>query len=155
MIRITFIEFLFRGIPEGFLFLLMFYELSKTKIEYKTYILSSFICGTLSYLIRMLPIQLGINSMLNICIMVLFCVKIIKVNAKKTIQIVMFIYILEFICEFFNMLMIIYVFHISLEDAFKSPILKLIYGSPSLIMFTFSIYLVHIYMNKKTLINVK
>lgn len=70
-ISISIVELTIKGIPEGLLLILALHLFTKTKIESKKYFILSGSYIVITYLIRMLPIQLGINTMLSILTLVL------------------------------------------------------------------------------------
>jgi len=70
-ISITIVELLIKGVPEGLLLILALHLFTRTKIETKKYFALSVSYVVITYFIRMLPIQLGINTMLSILTLVL------------------------------------------------------------------------------------
>lgn len=69
-ISISLVQLLFKGVPEGFLMTLSFHLFTNTKIEWKrfSFLLSANIL--LPYLIRFLPISLGVNTILSLLLLI-------------------------------------------------------------------------------------
>lgn len=148
MIRVSFLELIARAIPESLIFVWACYVLSKTKIHYKEYIISSLLLGVLGYLVRLLPIQFGINTVLNLSALIFFNIKINKIAVTKSIQLSLTIMILEFMCEFFNMVLIKFVFKLDMTYVFSNPRLKIIYGIPSLALLILVVIIINLCSNK-------
>ena len=66
MLKITLFEFIVRGIPEEFLFVFAVYTFTRTAINLKRYLIASFVFWISEYLIRSLPIQYGINTVIGL-----------------------------------------------------------------------------------------
>ncbi|MBU3109557.1 hypothetical protein [Clostridium gasigenes] len=134
MLKLEPIEFLFRALPESFLFILAIYSFSKTKINKNRYITSSIICGLAAFLIRMLPISYGVHTILDMGVAMLLGVIIDKVDVEKAIKSMLIVVIIEFIFEGVNILIIQNIFKADTNEVFSNPVLKTLYGIPSLIM---------------------
>lgn len=141
MIEITLIELIGRVIPEELLFMWGCYILSNTKFNYKRLFLSSIILAVFVYLIRLLPIHFGINTLLNIILFTFLNIKVNRINTIKSIQVTLYSMALGFACEFINVAIIKYIFRADLDYVFSSPILKIIYGTPFFVIFTMFIIL--------------
>lgn len=70
-ISISVIQLLTKGVPEGMLIVLALHFFTRTKIEWKKYFMLSVLYITATYLIRFLPIKLGINTMLSLLVLIL------------------------------------------------------------------------------------
>lgn len=151
MLKITLLEFFLRGLPEGFLIIWAVYAFSKTVINTKKYIVSSIILIIAVYLVRLLPIQYGVHSILNIIVIIVVTVNISKINIIKSIQASIMAMILEFMCEGINIFIIKYIFKADIEHVLSEPSLKILYGIPSLLIFvaTVSTYYFWLARNKK------
>lgn len=149
MLKLTLLEFFLRGLPEDFLLTFAVYAFSKTVINAKKYIISSILLTLIVYLIRFLPIQIGVNTILNIFGLIFLTVNINKISIIKSIQACIMTIILEFICEGINMLVIQYIFKLNINSVFKEPTLKILYGIPSLLIFACFITLYYMKKLKK------
>jgi len=152
MLRTTLLEFFFRGLPEEFLIIFAVYAFSKTVINIKKYILSSILLVIAVYLIRLLPIQYGVHTILNIIVTIVLTVNINKIGIIKAIQASIVTIILEFICEGINMFIIQYIFKANIVNLLSDPLLKILYGIPSLLIFAaiVSTYYFYLVRNKKS-----
>lgn len=70
-ISISVAELLIKGIPEGMLTILALHFFTRTSIEPKKYLFLCIWYIGITYLVRELPIQLGINTMLSMLAMIL------------------------------------------------------------------------------------
>jgi hypothetical protein len=135
MYKITFLEFIIRGIPEGFMFFLAAYAFSKNKIELKKYILSSLLFSGIVYLMRFLPVQYEALTILNLIVLIGLAAIINKINVIKAIKAGIIIMILGFICEGLNIFIIQFVLQKDLNIIFSNNTLKVLYGIPSSVIF--------------------
>lgn len=135
MLKISFLEFIIRGIPEGLLFFLAVYAFSKNFIEVKKYLFSSILYSFMVYLIRFLPIQNGADYILNLSVLIVLTVFVNKFPIIRSIKIGIIIMLIEFICEGINVFFIQSIFKKNWNVIFKDDVLKLIYSSPSLLLF--------------------
>lgn len=134
-LQLSFFEFLCRTIPEALLFILAIYIFSGVKFKVKRFLLSSFILAIITFLVRMLPISYGIHIMLNIIVFFSIQNLIIKINITDSIKYSILTAILMSICEGFNV-GFLKIFNVNrIEEIFNNPILKTLYGLPSLIIF--------------------
>lgn len=134
MLKLTLLDIFFRGLPEEFLIIFAVYAFSKTVINIKRYMLSSIIFVIAIYLIRLLPIQYGVHTILSIIVIIVLTVNINKINIIKSIQASIIVTILEFICEGINMLIIQHIFKANIVYILNEPTLKILYGIPSLLI---------------------
>lgn len=139
--HLSFFELIIRGIPEGILFVFAVHIFSNTKIKFKNYVVSSIILTTTIFLIRMLPISYGIHTILNIIMLVVITSVVLKISIIDSIRSGILTAILMFICEGINMGLIQLINGNEIEKIFSNPILKTVYGLPSLIIFTIIILL--------------
>ena len=135
MLRITLLEFLLRGLPEAFLMVFAVYSFSKITVMIKKYIITSMLFVIAVCLIRLLPIQYGVHTILNIIVLIVLTVNINKINIIKSIQASIMVAILEFICEGINMFIIQYIFRLNVKYVLSKPLVKTLYGLPSLLIF--------------------
>lgn len=149
MLKLTLLEFFLRGLPEGFLLIFAVYAFSKTAINIKKYIISSIIYVIAVYLIRLLPIQYGVHSILNIIVIIVLGVNISKINIIKSIQASIMAMILEFICEGINVFIIEYIFKADIVHVLSEPLLKILYGIPSLLIFVATVFTYYFWLAKR------
>ncbi|AWK52935.1 hypothetical protein DIC82_18895 [Clostridium beijerinckii] len=150
MFEIQFIEVFVRILPESLLFIWACYALSQTKIKLNRYFLSVIFDTIITYGINFLPIHPGVNFLLQIGTLIIALVIINKINIIKSIQVSICVYIIEFICEFINLLLVKYLFKADIDYIFSNFKLKMLYALPSLLLFVCSIILLNFIINKKT-----
>lgn len=142
MLKLSLLELFFRAIPEAFILVLASYAFSDRSIDKLKFCLSSVLLGMLTFIIRMLPIHFGVHTIILIGIYVLISVKINKLDVLKSISAVLISSIVLFFCEWINVFVLTYVFKYNIEIAFRNQFEKVLYGSPSLLLFSFIIILV-------------
>ena len=114
-ISISLVQFLIIGIPQGFLFVLAIYLLTGTNFDQKKYLILSSAATVFTYLIRFLPITLGVNTMLSLLSLIILFLVVYKfqLDLPKSIRlIVSVIAIFIFICfsELMNELILVVLF---------------------------------------------
>lgn len=135
VLRLSWFEFFIRAIPEEFLFVLAIHGFTKTRINLNKYLLSAVIVAIMTYLIRLLPIQYGIHSLLGLIMVVVVVSYINKVDIIQSIRAGIITFILCFICEGINLFFLQFALKIDLNMLITNPILKTLWGLPSLILF--------------------
>ena len=149
MLKISILEFFLRAIPESFLIVFFTYIFSKTAINKKRYALSSILATVFIYTIRCLPINLGVHTILGIVIMIILNVNINKIHVIKAIRSTIIAFALEFICEILNVVIIQNVLGLDMKNAFHDNVSRLLYSSPSLIMFALVVLSYYFILLKK------
>lgn len=147
MLELRPIEFLLRGLPEGFLVVFAIYIFSKTEIDKKKYLITSIIFSLIIYIVRLLPISYGVHMILSLLILLLIIVSYNKIDVIKGVKSIILIYLLQLISELINVF-ILNLMNIDLEVLSLNPVCKIILGFPSLIITAIIIYIVFI-INKK------
>lgn len=135
MLRLTSFELVGRIIPEAFVLIFAMITLSDTKFNVKRYIISSLLLAIGEYFIRMLPINYGVPTILDIFIMIIIMRTINKTDVILSIKSSLITTIGLFIFEGLNVLSLSVIFKDRLEEIMLNPTLKEICGLPSLICF--------------------
>lgn len=149
MLKLSFLEFFIRLIPEAFLVIFAVYAFSKTNINVKKYFISSVIFSIMIFIIRLLPIHYGVHTILGIIVLIALIVNINKIDIIKSIQAVIISIIVQFICEGVNVFIIQNIFKMDINYVFNEPLLKILYGIPSLIIFACIIIIYYIKVSKR------
>lgn len=134
MLKISLFEFIVRGIPEEFISVLGVHAFTKTGINLKRYLLSGTLFWVLAYLIRLLPIQYGINTILSVIILIALTTLINNIDIIKSIRATIIIFILEFAFEGINLLIIQLILRNDLKKVMSDPVLTTLYGLPSTVL---------------------
>lgn len=155
MLKLQPIEFFLRGLPEGFLFILSIYAFSKTKIDKKRYVASSIICAIAFFSIRMLPISYGVHTILSIGVTILLGSTINGIDVIKVVKSILIYVIIQFVTEGINIFIIQNILNVDINEVFSNPIVKTLYGIPSLMMASIIIVIYYLTkLRKGELINV-
>ena len=149
MLKITPFEFIVRLLPEAFIFMFAAYTFSKTKIDKKKYLISSIILGTCVFLIRMLPINYGVHTILNIITLPIISHVINKIEIIEAIKASIMTSILLFIVEGLNMVALSTVFGENVSQIMANATTKTICGLPSIILLSIIVCCNYYYLRKK------
>ena len=149
MLRLTMFEHEVRLIPEVLLFIFATYAFSSTKINIKRYIFSSISLGVCVFLIRMLPINYGVHTILNLIVLTIITIVINNIDVINGIRSSIITSILLFFCEGFNVLILNILYGETIQQLIADPITKTIYGMPSLICFAIIVISYYCFLSKR------
>ena len=149
MLKVTFFETLVRGIPEALTMMLAMYAFADRKVEKKEYLTSSLILSLVVYLIRLLPINYGVHTILNIFVLIFLAFNINKIDLIVSIKASILILMILFLCEGLNLWIIENVLNKNIDILFQSILNKVIYGIPSTIMFSVTVVSYYLIALKK------
>ena len=135
MLKLTVFEFIIRTIPEAFIVIFACYIIANNKPNIKKYIISSILFAICVYFIRILPINYGVNTILSIIVQTMILTNINKIDVIQSIKSSLITIICLFSLEMLNLLTLSFIFKDQLKEVMLNPILKIIYGLPSLIVF--------------------
>lgn len=136
MLKISWIELLVKGFPEGFLSVLSIYIFTNTKFNRNKYILLSILMTICTYLIRLLPISLGVNTMLSLLILIILFIILGKAEPQAVIKSVIIMAIFLFVSEGINSLILYAMFGMEKAQTFvNDPTSKSLSSIPSTIIF--------------------
>jgi len=153
-IAISVTQLLIKGIPEGFLMILALHVFTRTKIEMKKYITISVLYIVITYLVRFLPITLGVNTMLSLLTMLLLFQATYKAQLGKVVRSVISvvaIIICVMISEMLNMLVLYTIYGQSKAEEllnFGTELTKSVATIPSTIFLGLFIFLAHLVLTK-------
>ncbi|MDP4145355.1 MAG: hypothetical protein Q8936_12875 [Bacillota bacterium] len=153
MLKLSLMEFLLRTTPESFLLIFAAYLIDFKTIEKKRFILSSLLLAVSTYLLRLLPIHYGINTLINIPIYIFLCVSINKISIIKAVPTSLIVPIILAICEELDVLIVKCFLNGDITRIMDNKILKLAYMTPSMILFAIVmvIFYLTIYRSKKNI----
>ncbi len=153
-IAISVTQLLIKGIPEGFLTMLALHVLTRTKIDGKKYSLLSSVYVVLTYLVRFLPITLGVNTMISLLTLILLFQVTYKTQLGKVVKsVVSAVLIMTFvmISEILNMLILYIIFGQSKAEEllnFGSELTQSLVTIPSSIFLGLFIILSHVILTR-------
>ena len=149
MLSTSLFEFIARGFAEEFLFVLAVHAFSKTGINLKKYLLSGTIFWILAFLIRLLPIQYGIHTILSLISLIVLVSWINKIDIVKAIRAGLITFILTFVFEGINIFIIQFILKVDINIMMNNPILKTLYGLPSIILFGIFVITYYIRLSRR------
>jgi hypothetical protein len=94
MLKISLIELLIKGIPEGLISIFAFFVFAKIKSNAKLFFGTSAVFVFSTYLIRFLPILPGVNTILSVFVLIVFAFKVLNVPVINSIKSSLYIAIL-------------------------------------------------------------
>lgn len=149
MLKLHPIEFFLRTIPEGFLFVFVVYVFSKTAIDKKKYIISSVLFAIIIFMVRLLPINYGVHTILSLILLLMLTTKYNKIDVMKSISSVLILVLIQFLAEAINILIINLIPNINTDILLEDPVYKTLLGLPSLITIGLIVYLFYVVGKKK------
>lgn len=84
--QITFMKYLLGFALQGFAIMLGIYTFNKQKLILKDYIVVSLLIAILSWAVKLLPITIGVGTIINMVFTYLICVILLKMHAYTTIR---------------------------------------------------------------------
>lgn len=149
MLQVTLIEFILRGIPEAFIHLFAMYTFTGVKLDKHLYIKTGIILSIIMLFIRCLPISYGIHTILIIMAMITLSITLNKLGIIETIRAAIINVIVQFLAEGINMMLIQGVFGKSVQEISSKPIVKVLYGIPSLVIWMTAIFTYYKWIGRK------
>ncbi|MGL4570786.1 MAG: hypothetical protein ACRCVJ_06955 [Clostridium sp.] len=153
MLHLSFLELIFRAIPESFALIFGMYLFSNIVLKPGKYIISSLLLATATYSVRFLPISYGMNTIISIMVLIAIAIYINEANLLQAVAGGIFSIVLLFICEGLNMFILQGVYGDKLINIFQNPVCKIISGLPSLIAFFIILAIYKLIINKRNLRN--
>jgi len=154
-IAVNIIVLLIKGIPEGLLVVLALHIFTRTKVDIKRYLLLSFIYITAIYLIRFLPITLGVNSVLSLFVLIIGFQVVNKPQLSQAIRTIAFaavILILVAVSEVLNMLLLTVIYgEAKAAELFNASdgLIKSISATPTNVFLAIFIFIGYLILKKK------
>lgn len=149
MLKLSLFEFVVRVIPEVLIFVFSAYAFSQVALDRNRYFLSSLLLGIGVFIIRMLPINYGVHTILNIIMLTVIACSINRIDKIKAIKSSIIMTIVLFVCEGINVSILSLLYGSKLEGILANSELKTIYGLPSLIAFGIIVMSYYIYLKKR------
>lgn len=153
MLKVTFLELFLRFIPESFIIIIAGYILSTKIFNPKLVCISTAILSVIVYLIRLLPIQFGVHTLLEAAAAVFLLITVNKIYVKGAVFSVFTFIIIEGIFEIANMIFIQNLLKIDINSIITHPAQKVIWFTPSLLITAFAVYVVGVFLNKYKSVN--
>lgn len=155
MLKLTWIEFFLRALPEMFILIWGIHIVSRKAFDIPKYIISSIVLSILGFFLRWLPIYFGVHMIINI-IFIISIMVIIKIPLIKSIYGTLLMFFILSLSEFLNMI-ILNLLNINISMDSLSPVSKCVWGIPSLIFLSLFIinmnYILKIKERKKDAYN--
>jgi hypothetical protein len=137
-----------RTIPENILLFYASYVIINTKTDMKKIIYSGIILGIINYLVRLLPINFGVHTILGLLVYIGILSKYHKVELFKSIKIALISMIILFISDAITVYAYINIFKISGEILFNKTIIGSLLSMPTLIIFVLILICIKLIKNR-------
>jgi hypothetical protein len=149
MLKISLLDLLLRTFPESFLFVFAVYLFCHKKFDRNRIIASTVIFSFAVYSIRLLPIQFGIHTILNILVYVTLCIKINKIPFAKSIAYSLILMAMLSASEQLNTVVLNHIFGQNVSTILNDDLFKNIYFMPSMILFFIGIIICYKVLYRK------
>lgn len=150
MLKVSILDMCFMGFSESLLLVWAISLINMKKLNIKIWILLSIFFTIIVYFLRMLPIQYGAHTLISVAILIVNAHYINKTPLIKSISSSLIVVILLFICEFVNIVLLMYLFKVNIQKMVNLPLQKTIVVLPSLMLFVIFI-LIFNNVNKKNI----
>ncbi|WP_236897403.1 hypothetical protein [Clostridium beijerinckii] len=150
MFKLTCIDFFFRTIPETFILIYGIHTISQKSINIHKYILSGLILSILIFFIRELPIYFGVHTEFSM-VATMFTMLFVDIPLILNIQSTFLIYLMLSLSEFVNMLLLNKA-QVNTDISILEPLIRCLYGIPSLIILILLIISIKFLLKKRRLI---
>jgi hypothetical protein len=147
MLKLQWIEIFLRCIPEMLLMIFGIHVVARKSINMKIYILSSIIIGVVTFLVRILPIYFGVHTFITV-ILIICAMSIIGIPIIHAIYSTLFMVLILSLSEVLNMA-ILNLFNINTSIQFSNPIIKSMFGIPSLIITYLFIMIIRYFIKRR------
>lgn len=147
MLRLTWIEFFLRSIPEIFILIWGIHVVSKKSINVPKYIISSIVLSILTFFVRWLPIYFGVHIVIN-QILIISIMVIIGIPIIKSIYSTLLMFSILTLGEFIDMILLNFL-NINASIEFMNPLKKCLYCLPSLIFLLLFIIIMNYLLKMK------
>jgi len=148
MLKISLFELVTRGIPEGFLFILANLAYAKKKIIPLPYLVSSILLIIFTYCARLLDINFGVHTILNLICLVSLSVYINKIDLFKAVKGSMFATLIMVFVEAINVVILQFIFKDNLKLIIDDPFKKALAGIPGIMVYGVIIISAYLYFMK-------
>ncbi|SMC24554.1 hypothetical protein SAMN02745134_02208 [Clostridium acidisoli DSM 12555] len=135
MLKVSFLELFFRGFPESILFIWAISLINMKKISKKVWLLLSIFLSIIVYMVRLLPIQFGVHTLITVVFLIISTNYFIKLPLTRAISSSLIVITLLSICEFINSVLLIHLFNIDILNLVNIPSKKILIYMPSLVLF--------------------
>ncbi|MBP2033521.1 hypothetical protein J2Z42_002224 [Clostridium algifaecis] len=149
MLKISLLTLLLIGAPESFLFVFSGYLFYHKKFDKKRIVISTVILTLGIYIVRLLPIQFGIHTILS---MVLYSFLLVNINHIPLIKGMQYSFILVYILfssEILNIFIIDDIYGSNAKTILSNDLLNNLYFLPSIILFCLGIFICHMLLYKR------
>ena len=137
-----------RMIPESIVVIYACYIIINKKLDNKKILFSGVLSGIIMYLVRMLPINFGVHTILGLLAYIGILSKWHKLELFKSIKVSLIVMIILFISDAVTVFVYINILNISGEILFNKNIIGTLLSMPTLIIFVLIIMVIKLIKNR-------
>ncbi|MHB8963850.1 MAG: hypothetical protein ACYC5K_11935 [Saccharofermentanales bacterium] len=149
MLQISLFELAVRGILEGFLFILAVHAFARTRITKGPYVIGSIIFIAFTYVIRLLDINFGVHTVLNLIVIIAICVFINRLVLFNVVKGAMLSVLIMFAIEGVNIAFLQLIYKDDLVNIISDPYRKTLAGIPGIVLFGITAAVLYYFMAYK------
>ncbi|WML36975.1 hypothetical protein [Clostridium sp. OS1-26] len=142
-----------RTLPESFMITLAAYAFCKKNINIKPFFISTVLFSIVTHLVRILPIHFGVHTIILLIVYILLMYFINDLDMIKSASSGLISMIMLFAAEWLNVYILTNILNLDINIIFKNPLKKLLYGIPSLLLFSIIIVTIaykNLYLGRTT-----
>jgi len=147
MLKLTWIEFFLRTLPEIFVMVWGIHVISRESIDIFKYAFSSIILAVLTFFVRWLPIYFGVHMIINM-ILIISIMVVISIPIIKSIYSTLLVFFVLALGEFLNMILLD-LLNININSESLNIYEKCLYWLPSLIFLLLFIITMNYLLKKR------
>lgn len=134
MSQIPFLAWLLQGLPESIALVFLATTLIGVKAEWKKVLAFGVLHGIFAYSVRMLPVSLGVHTVILIILLSLWVFIIVKEKYLKCIFTALVTFLTLIIGETFVMTILVYIFKLNMEVILLNTYQRILYSWPQVIL---------------------
>lgn len=132
--KIPFLAWLFQGLPEAIGIAAVMYAVAGRSLRWRSIVTMGFIFGVAFYLIRLLPIAFGINTVFNFLFTVAVFKQLTYCNLAIAIRSGLVALITVVLAETIFIPLFVLILDMSIEEIYSNLLLRILSGWPSVVM---------------------
>ena len=129
------VQFVLRQMPEALFLVLAVFAYNRRKVEWKQYLACSALWLISNVLVRMLPIQFGVHTLLGVLLLIGICTYVGKFPLIEALKAALFVTVLLCILDAINLSIAMAYLGSSFEAVMQQVIPKTLWGTPALVAF--------------------
>jgi len=147
--KIPFMAWLFQGLPEAIGIAAVMYAVAGLGLRWRSIVPVGLIFGVFFYLVRLLPIAFGVNTLLNVLFTVLVFQKITSCHLALAVRSGLVAFATVVIGENLFIQFFVWVLRFNVADIYNNVYLRIVFGWPNVILLFLVAIVTNAILNKK------